>query len=230
MNESMKMVQTSGLSRLLSLGRTSVWLAVSPSASCLLALAMGLTAGCSGHPPIVEPAFSPTEAAQRAIAQYDKNGDGNLDAKELEDCPALLSVLKELDTNKDGKLSAEEIAKRLQGFQESHIGLLGINCRVKLDDAPLAGATVTLVPEAFLGNSFKPAKGVSDETGFVQLVTEGQEVAGVAFGYYRIEVSKKDGGGNETLPARYNTRTTLGKEVSPLARSGMAISLNLTGS
>jgi hypothetical protein len=203
-------------------------------------LTMVMAAGCSSH--VVEPSFSPAEAAQRAIAQYDKNRDGSLDATEVEACPGLKSLLQELDrgtdergkplsgTHRQGKLTAEEITKRLEDFQETHIGLLGVSCRVKLDDAPLVGATVTLVPEAFLGESFKRAKGTSDDQGLVRLQTEGQDGPGVPFGYYRIEVSKRDANDREMLPATYNTSSILGKEVSPLARGGVIIRLNLTSS
>jgi hypothetical protein len=228
----------SGRSRSVFLGRNPVAFGV-PWVFVLVAM---LAAGCSTRPAVEAPSFSPDEVAQRAIAQYDKNGDGALDATEVEQCPGLQNLLKELDRGKDedgkplsgthrqGKLTADEIAKRLEDFQATHIGRLGISCRVKLDGDPLVGATVTLVPEAFLGESFKRAGGVSDDRGYVRFQIEGQEGSGVACGYYRIEVSKLDNNSQETLPARYNKRTMLGREVSPLARVGMMINLNLTSS
>jgi hypothetical protein len=87
---------------------------------------------------------------------------------------------------------------------------------VLLNGAPLADATVTLVPEGFLGGDFKPAEGTSDNTGFVPLKTEGQPVPGCAWGFFKVKVSKKDGAGKETIPARYNTDTILGCEVPPV--------------
>jgi len=193
-------------------------------------LAVVLTAGCSSRAPLVQPSYSPTEAAHQAIAQYDKNGDGVLDATELDQCPALKSALKELDKNNRGKVTEEAIASRLEKFQQTHVALEAIGCRVKLDGSPLEGAQVTFLPEAFMGPSFKPARGVSDDQGAVRLVTEGQEAPGVAFGYYRVEVSKTDAGGRETLPARYNAKTILGREVAPTGRGGGIIRLELTGS
>lgn len=209
-----------------------------PAAYLVVWFTMGaLAAGCSGQPPLEEPKFSPAEAAQQAMQQYDKNHDGQLDAKELEKCPALLGLLHELDgteekssQHKDGVLRADEIQNRLEQYQAAHAALVGVNCRVYLDGQPFEGASVTLVPEEFMGPSFKPARGVSDAQGVVRLVTEGHDVPGVALGYYRIEVSKKDAGEHEMLPAQYNRSTILGRELSPLRRGGNVLKLELSSS
>src|SRR5438876_481057 len=58
--------------------------------------------GCSGGPSAVHaPTLSPEEAGRQALAEYDTNKDGFLDAKELERCPALKSSLKAIDKNRD---------------------------------------------------------------------------------------------------------------------------------
>src|SRR5207302_7614851 len=106
-----------------------------PRASCSIAnqvrrgagfLAAGslvlLIHGCSAR--VDMPPISPEEAAKQALAEYDKNKDGFLDANELEHCPALKNALKTLDKNKDGRLSADEIAERLTAFQATGVGLL----------------------------------------------------------------------------------------------------------
>jgi hypothetical protein len=72
-----------------------------------------------------------------------------------------------------------------------------------------------LEPEKFLGSGVKPASGVTDRDGSAALKAEGQDLPGVQFGFYRVRISKKDGQGRETLPARYNTQTTLGCEIAP---------------
>jgi hypothetical protein len=59
--------------------------------------------------------------------------------------------------------------------------------------------------------------------------TEGEEVPGVRCGIFRIEVSKQAADGKETIPDRYNVKTSLGEEVgldSPIVNRG--ISLNLS--
>jgi hypothetical protein len=43
---------------------------------------------------------------------------------------------------------------------------------------------------------------------------------GVPYGFYRIQVSRKDAEGKETIPARYNSETTLGQEVGPRTPGG----------
>src|SRR5262245_22222597 len=101
-----------------------------------------LVLGCGNHK--LAPPLSPGEAAAKAIQQYDQDGDGLLDATELEKCPALKASLQRIDTNKDGKLSREEIAARLTKMVESGIALLSISCTILLDDQPLEGATVRL--------------------------------------------------------------------------------------
>ena len=51
---------------------------------------------------------------------------------------------------------------------------------------------------------------------------------GLPCGLYRITVSKKGADGKETLPTKFNTETTLGREVSADPRSGdSAIHLDL---
>jgi hypothetical protein len=179
-----------------------------------------------GRPELITaPSFSPRQAAEAAMADYDTNKDGKLDSQELKRCPALAYALKSIDKDGDGKISLEELTERLDSFAASNIGLVGIPCSVKLSDANLAGATVTLRPEKFMGDAFKPASGVSDDGGHVIFKTEGQDVPGVRFGYFRIEVSKLDAAGKETLPAKYNTATTLGQEIGVARREGMVLRL-----
>src|SRR5262249_34876669 len=174
------------------------------------------------------PSFSPDDAAQQALAEYDRNGDGFLDAKELEYCPPLKNALRSFDKDGNGRLSAKEIAERLRTYQVGPSDRFSFPCQVSLDGRPLAAAVVTLVPEKFLGPAYRKAIGITDDNGTLYLKEEGQEATGVFSGLYRIEVSKKNAQGQETLPARYNKQSVLGQEVAPdtLGRGGdMAIAL-----
>jgi hypothetical protein len=74
---------------------------------------------------------------------------------------------------------------------------------------------VTLIPESFLGSSFKRAAGTSDANGIVRFRTAGMDVDGVPCGLYRAEISKQDEAGKEILLPRYNAQSTLGCEVAP---------------
>jgi len=148
-----------------------------------------------------------------------------LDEKELEKCPALKSALEKMDTNNDKRLSAEEIAARLTLHQQAGIGITTVACKVWANHGPLEAATVRLIPEPFMGSAFQPAAGVSDANGAVDLRIDGSKYPGVHCGFYRVEVSKTDGAGRESLPARYNAQTTLGAEVAPDMRGGLVFKL-----
>jgi hypothetical protein len=156
---------------------------------------------------------SPREAATQALAEYDTNKDGFLDAKELEACPALRDALKRIDKDGDGKLSADEIAERLNFFQQQDTQP-DVSVEILLDNRPLVGATVTLVPEKFMGPAARSAAAITDESGTGYFKTEGTDYVQVPCGYYRVQVSKT-AQGREAIPAKYNAQTTLGYEVSP---------------
>lgn len=189
-----------------------------------LACVLLFTAACSGRR-VPAPRLDPEEAGRLALADYDRNNDGRLDAAELERCPGLRGGLKTLDTDKDGRLNAQEIAARVTAYQNSRIGLMGVTCQVTLDGAPLVGASVELVPEKFLGAAVKPARGVSEKEGSVPLHVEGQDLPGVQCGVYRVVVSKKNAAGKELLPGRYNAKTTLGQEIGPDLNYGLRFDL-----
>jgi hypothetical protein len=176
---------------------------------------------------IVPPVLDAEEAAGKALAEFDLNKDSFLDAAELERCPGLKCCIKELDKDSDGRLNADEISERLSKFRGSGVGLLGVSCTLVRNDAPFPGPTVTLVPEKFLQPALKASSGVADDRGQVTLQIEDQPVPGVALGFYRIEVSYKDAEGKETIPARYNSETILGHEVTPFARGGTGITIHL---
>jgi len=169
--------------------------------------------------------FDPAEIGGRAVALYDGNKDGKLDAGELEKCPALKSALARADKNKDGCLDAEEIAERIEQYRASGVALTGVACIVTRDGQGVAGVTVTFVPESFMGDAAKKATGTSAANGNVQMATEGEPFPGVRLGFYRVEASLKDAAGNETVPARFNTATVLGQEVAHDSHGTLTIRL-----
>ncbi len=75
-----------------------------------------------------------------------------------------------------------------------------------------------------MGGTIKAASGVSDEEGDVKLMIEGESVAGVNLGYYRIEASLKDEQGNELLPEKFNKETVFGREVPSDRAAAVTIS------
>ena len=190
-------------------GRPSLSLAALSSAVALLAAA-GCGQGAAPPPPPLDPAA----IAARAIAALDANQSGALEAAEIAQSHGLRSGLSKIDANGDGILTAAEIEQRLRRYDEFPVANLPLGCVVWIDGRPLAEGDVRLVPEPFFGDSRQVVLGRSDEHGTVDFRAEGNDAFGVPQGLYRIEISKTDAAGNETLPARYNTQTQLGQEVA----------------
>lgn len=185
--------------------------------------------GCGGLPsdalPI--PAYDPDAMANAAIKQFDKNGNGILEAAELEACPALKGALTRFDANKDGAISADELKTRFHTYKALGTGAMAVVVDVKLNGRPLVDADVSFVPEECMLGAIQGGSGKTDVRGVVQLSGPGG-VPGLPCGLYRITVSKKGAGALELIPAKYNANTTLGREISADPRSGdSAIHLDL---
>jgi len=171
-------------------------------------------AGCSRFPaPPERPDLSPSNAALKAVAQYDANNDGKLSGDELKKCPALAVAFKRIDSDGDGALGADEIAARIKSWADSGTIMTGGTVVVTLDAKPLEGATVTFEPEPFLGPAFKTCSATTDSGGYAFITGQDEAFAGIYLGFYRVKISKQLGG-KETLPARYNTQSELGYEVA----------------
>jgi hypothetical protein len=182
-----------------------------------IVVVVSFLAGCSGGSPVPGPqaTYDPAAVAQAALDLYDKNKNGQIEGAELDACPALKAALPAIDTNKDKGLSASEIRDRVARYAAP--GPVPVTITVKLDGQPLSEATVTLEPEPFMGASLKTATATTDHegaTGAFRL--DGRSVAALPPGLYRLRITR-DG---TNLPARYNTHTTLGREVFPAPRQG----------
>lgn len=198
--------------------------------AALLATWALFAVGCSGRPSRLHPPkIDPSGSAGGAIEKYDKNGDGAVARDELTAAPGLLVAFARIDFNNDGKITADELAARMNKWLESRLALSSMNARVRMNGAPLRDATVTIVPEAFLGEAVKPAKGTTDEEGFARVrISADPDENGVHLGFYRIEVSKQ-AGGKETIPAKYNANSELGVEVAPDVLETQNLGIDLQG-
>jgi hypothetical protein len=188
---------------------------------------VGCLSGCQSR--LEAPRVDAEAAGAAALATYDSGGDGAVDGAELDKAPTLKNSLSLVDADKDGRLTAAEIATRLTLYRDGKMAMMPLNAQVSLNGAPLADATVTLVPEKFMGESFKTASGTTDSTGLCSFSISEQE-PGTQVGFFRIEVSKKQGG-QEMVPARYNSQTQLGGVIgpdSPIVEEGSLI-LKLSG-
>lgn len=188
------------------------------------------TGGCSRGPARLAPVkIDAAAAADQALALYDANRDGTLGRDELEKNPALKAAVSGADANHDGAVSREELAQRVRAWQESTVARVSVLCQVRLNGQPLKGATLALVPEKFLAGQLKTCIDTTDDSGMAAPREAGSAVGGVPSGFYRVEISKKEGA-REAVPAKYNSQTTLGIEVLSNARTGGQghVTFNLT--
>jgi hypothetical protein len=180
---------------------------------CIVCFAI-LLAGCSGGPSRLSPPSVSSGAGEAAIQKYDANKDGSLSADELAKSPGLRIAASRIDANNDRLINAEEINSRISKWRESRLALSSMNARVRLNGAPVSNATVTLVPDDILGPAVKTASGTTDADGFATvIVSSDPDENGVHLGFYRIEISKKVKD-KETIPTRYNEKSELGVEVA----------------
>ena len=115
------------------------------------------------------------------------------------------------DPDKDGSITADEIARRIKYYKSAPVRVVSGSIRVLKKGKPLEGATVTFEPETFLGEDFQPCSGVTDDLGDTFISRENAEFPGIYLGFYRVRVSKIVKG-KETIAKAYNTESTIGFE------------------
>jgi hypothetical protein len=193
-----------------------------PPAAALMLFAGGCGSLTSRE--IKAPNVNAQSAAAEAIRLYDKDADGQLNDSELAACPAINSA--KYDTNKDGRVSGDEIAQRLQQIYAAGIGVMEVHCSVARGGRPLEGATVRFVPEPFLGDAILPASGTTDSRGATTPSVSGDQLPGnlrnvsvMQAGLYRVEIE------HPSLTAA--NKKPLGFEVDPTSREGNAARFNL---
>ena len=180
-------------------------LAIFPLAALLVA--------CSRMPPApTKPKFDADAAGAQAIELYDKNGDALLDAGELKLVPGIAEGMARVDTDADGRVSAAEIAKRVEHWSNSKTRINRIAARVLVDQRAVPGLEVNFEPEPFLAQWITAGRGKTDDLGVIEPLGATSH-PGMNLGYYKIKVSRVING-KETLPARYNERTELGAEIT----------------
>ncbi len=190
----------------------------STSRRLFLLAGVALLPGCFGGPKAVEvPPIQSEPVATAIMSQFDKNGDGRLNQAELAGSPSLLDGMKNLDTDGDQSVSQDELVHRLTTWVEGGIGISFFSCRVTWKGRPLSGAEVQLIPEPYLSDVLQPATGTTGPNGIAKLgidksklPSDMQNFRGVQQGYYRVEITHP----TENLPAKYNSASTLGLEVS----------------
>jgi hypothetical protein len=179
-------------------------------------------AGCWNRGPsrVLPPTIDAVAAGEEAIKMYDTNHDGKISGSELDKCPAIKAAIAQIDPSGKGDITAEMITARIRKWQDSKLGKMSLGCRITRNGVPLRGATVTFVPEKFLGPNVKPATGKTDANGMAMLSVAPTNAApgapreppGVAPGLYRVVVTAPGG----SIPAKYGTEegSILGQEVA----------------
>jgi len=173
--------------------------------------------GCwSGRPARIKPpSIDPSAAGKQAIELFDADKDGKISGAELDKCPGLKAAASMVDPSGQNAITAEQITARIKKWQDSKLGRMSLRCSVTRNGQPFPGAEVTFVPEKFLGENVKSAKGTTDQNGMAMLTipTSGQgDPPGVAPGMYRVVITKQ----GVNIPPQYSseTETTLGQEVA----------------
>jgi hypothetical protein len=183
-----------------------------------IGVALIFVAGCSGRPgAIAPPRVDAGAAAAQAIDMHDQNGDGQLSKTERSTSPELAAVAERYDTNGDSSLDGDEITSGIDAWQQTGIGARSVPFAVRFDGRPLAGASVRLVPAAFLGDAVKPATGDTGPTGggYLRMAPEdlpknAPNIPLVQPGLYHVEITHP----STDIPPKYNSSTTLGIEIT----------------
>ena len=161
-------------------------------------LGLVITLACCGcsrtPPPPPAPKITPEVSARQAIEMYDANQDGKIDAREVLECPGLADARERIDSNKDGAIDAQEIAARINYWINSGTITIDGSAEVYRNGAP-----------------FLICQGKTNDLG--EAYVSGVMGVGLYPGIYRIRISKREGG-TETLPAKFNSETELGIEIS----------------
>ena len=185
----------------------------------VLFLFLFLMVGCNRGPsPLVPPSVDAASAAANAMELYDLNQDGSIADEELDAAPALKAAMRQLDTNGDGRVNALEIEERIQAWEDSKVGLASVLCNVEFKGRPLVGAEVVFEVEPYLADYISSAKGKTNKFGKAKLTIPQDKLPsdappGMNFGLYRVQITKMDDG-KQIIPAKYNSETTLGQEIS----------------
>ena len=133
-----------------------------PRVVCLLLACLGSAAiaGCSDVPK-APPRFKidPENAAREAMRLYDQNGDGKLDAKELEASPPLGELLLNLKHQEPARgdcLTAADIQKRLEEWNKNTAIMVPAQFMVFLDGKLLLARQSRSSPSPFSARRTAP--------------------------------------------------------------------------
>lgn len=179
---------------------------------CLLLTSAGCLNKTAPRAPQAE--FDPA-AGVKAMEMYDTNKDGKISGEELDKCPAIKAALSRIDPTGQNIVTADAIDARVQKWIESKLACRPYNCMITHNGQPFAGATVTFIPEKFLGDKVPKATGKTGKDGRVSISlhkASPTDPQGVGPGFYRIVITKE----GVSIPDKYSTEAgaVFGDEVA----------------
>jgi hypothetical protein len=132
-----------------------------------------------------------------------------------------VELLLNLKARKPGQadvLTAGDIKQCIEEWVNAPVTLVPAMPVVYLDGKTLEGASVIFDPEPFLGPSYHRHQATANAAGMADLDPELPAYPHCLYvGLYRVRISKIVDG-KESIPAKYNTQTTLGRELSSNCR------------
>jgi hypothetical protein len=182
----------------------------------LMGMILAAVGGCEPQPPPVrQMKYDQYASAKKAMELFDTNKDGVISGDELDKTPGLNAALTVLGTDREKGVNPEQIEKRIKSWIKSKIGRQTVSCSVYRNGEPLSGAKIKFLPEPFLPEIKDIGEGKTSTSGMAMITwptTQGPNglPPGIGPGIYRVEITK-DG---EDIPAKYNTETILGQEIS----------------
>jgi hypothetical protein len=178
-----------------------------------------IVCGCSGgQERIKPPRIFPTAATRQAFELYDTNHDGKLSQEELTKCPGVLISIDRYDANHDKQIDQEEFKSHLTSLLKGGTGATQLACVVSYQGKSLAGAKVMLEPEPYLGTDIQSAEGVTSNAGIADVGMPPEKAPAalkamklIQYGTFKVRITHP----SISIPAKYNTETTLGYETIP---------------
>ena len=178
-----------------------------------------VVAGCNRGPGTISPPdVDASSAAAGAVELYDKNADGQLSKDEWSASPALVAVAPSYDKSGDGTLSVDEISAGIAAWEQSGVGAGTVPFIVRWNGRPLAGATVRLCYSALFGGRRESRFGrdrrraaqASSSLAAEDRPRNAPNIPLMQPGLYHVEITHP----STKIPAKYNTQTTLGIEIT----------------
>jgi hypothetical protein len=179
-------------------------------------LALAFCVGCEPAKPVIPIVkINPATVAQKAMLLYDTNKDGRIADEELDKAPCFSAALDTLGTDAVKGVTAEQIAARVQKWNDDKNGLEPVLCNVARNGKPVAGAEVKFVPDPCISDYLtQSGVGKTDATGVARIGLSKESASDIPTaippGFYRVEITKS----GENIPAKFSTATTFGQEIS----------------